>query len=296
MAHSWTGNEITCRDWENFWLNEGFTVFIERHVSGELHGADFASVEALLGNTSLWGDMLGFGLDNTYSSLHPVLRGDNPDNSFSEVPYEKGFQFLYYLQSLVGEDNFKNFLQFYMKEHSLTSITTIQLRETWEFFVERMIPGLSAAEVNQILAAVDWQAWMYESTLAPEPLDFTTPESDQASQLALDYIALNGTASPANFSVYSTYYSNLKVVFHDTLETNLKDVNLNILERIDADLNCTLDIDPEVKQRWYPVGLTLNYTPVYEPAHTWISSMGRSKYLTPVYQALEDSGQHDLAV
>ena len=159
-----------------------------------------------------------------------------------------------------------------------------------------MIPGLSAAEVNQILAAVDWQAWMYESTLAPEPLDFTTPESDQASQLALDYIALNGTASPANFSVYNTYYSNLKVVFHDTLETNLKDVNLNILERIDADLNCTLDIDPEVKQRWYPVGLTLNYTPVYEPAHTWISSMGRSKYLTPVYQALEDSGQHDLAV
>ena len=296
MAHSWTGNEITCRNWESFWLNEGFTVFIERHVSGELHGADFASVEALLGNTSLWGDMLGFGLDNTYSSLHPVLRGDNPDNSFSEVPYEKGFQFLYYLQSLVGEDNFKNFLQFYMKEHSLTSITTIQLRETWEFFVERMIPGLSAAEVNQILAAVDWQAWMYESTLAPEPLDFTTPESDQASQLALDYIALNGTASPANFSVYNTYYSNLKVVFHDTLETNLKDVNLNILERIDADLNCTLDIDPEVKQRWYPVGLTLNYTPVYEPAHTWISSMGRSKYLTPVYQALEDSGQHDLAV
>ena len=97
MAHSWTGNEVTCRDWESFWLNEGFTVFIERHVSGEIHGADFAQVEALLGNTSLWGDMLGFGLDSTYSSLHPVLRGDNPDNSFSEVPYEKGFQFLYYL-------------------------------------------------------------------------------------------------------------------------------------------------------------------------------------------------------
>ena len=196
----------------------------------------------------------------------------------------------------MGEDTFKDFLQFYMKQHSLTSITTIQLRETWEFFVERMIPGLSGAQVNQILAAVDWQAWMYESTLAPEPLDFSTPESDQAAQLALDYIALNGTGSPANYSAYFSYYSNLKVVFHDTLATNIKDVNENILERIDADLNCTADIDPEVKQRWYPVGLTLNYTPVYEPAHTWISSMGRSKYLAPVYQALQDSGQHDLAV
>merc|ERR1719162_1575440 len=37
----------------------------------------------------------------------------------------------------------KNFLNFYMSEHSLTSITTIQLRETWEFFVEYKIPGLS---------------------------------------------------------------------------------------------------------------------------------------------------------
>ena len=91
MAHSWTGNEVTCQNWENFWLNEGFTVFIERHVSGEIHGEDFSKVSALLGNTSMYQDMENFGLTNTYSSLHPVLRGDNPDNSFSEIPYEKGF-------------------------------------------------------------------------------------------------------------------------------------------------------------------------------------------------------------
>ena len=27
MAHSWTGNTVTCASWENLWLNEGFTVF-----------------------------------------------------------------------------------------------------------------------------------------------------------------------------------------------------------------------------------------------------------------------------
>ena len=98
MAHSWTGNEVTCRDWENFWLNEGLTVFIERHVSAELHGEDFRQISALLGNNSLWSDMENYGLNNTYSSLHPVLLGDNPDNSFSEVPYEKGFQLIYYME------------------------------------------------------------------------------------------------------------------------------------------------------------------------------------------------------
>ena len=125
MAHSWTGNEVTCENWENFWLNEGFTVFIERHVSGVLHGEDFSKVSALLGNTTLYGDILNFGETDSFSSLHPVLRGRNPDSSFSEVPYEKGFQLLYYMESLIGRDQMKAFLNFYIKEHSLTSITTI---------------------------------------------------------------------------------------------------------------------------------------------------------------------------
>ena len=283
MAHSWTGNEVTCRDWESFWLNEGFTVFVERHVSGEIHGEDFAKVSALLGNTSMYQDMESFGLDNSYASLHPVLRGGNPDESFSEVPYEKGFQLLTFLESLIGRDEMKNFLNFYMKEHSLTSITTLELRGTWEFFVERMIPGLSGQQVNDILAAVDWSTWMYKTGLPPVQFDFTTPESDQSAALAEAYIALNGTASPDNIDVYFTYYSNLKVVFHDTLQNHYDQVNTAIIARIDADLNCTADIDPEVRQRWYPTGLGLNYDPVYNPAHDWISSMGRSKYLMPVY-------------
>lgn len=33
MAHSWTGNTVTCADWTNMWLNEGFTVFLERKAS-----------------------------------------------------------------------------------------------------------------------------------------------------------------------------------------------------------------------------------------------------------------------
>ena len=296
MAHSWTGNEITCRNWEHFWLNEGFTVFIERHVSGEIHGEDFSKVSALLGNTSLYQDQLSFGMSNTYSSLHPVLRGDNPDSSFSEVPYEKGFQLLTYMESLIGRSEMKSFLNFYMSQHSLTSITTIELRETWEFFVEYMIPDLTGEEVNQILASVDWETWLYVPGLAPVELDFTTAESDESASLALEYIALNGTASPANYSDYFGYYSNLKVVFHDTLQSKYEQVNTAILARIDADLNCTADLDPEVRQRWYPTGLGLFYDPVYDPAHDWISSMGRSKYVCPVYQSLEDSGQHDLGV
>ena len=61
----------------------------------------------------------------------------------------------------------KKFLRFYIQEHSLTSITTIQLRETWEFFVEYKIPDLSASQVNSILAAMDWSTWLYVPGLPP---------------------------------------------------------------------------------------------------------------------------------
>ena len=156
--------------------------------------------------------------------------------------------------------------------------------------------GLSPEGVNAILSAVDFERWVNKAELAPVPLDFTTPESDEAAALARAYVALNGTGSPDNKDDYFTFYSNLKVVFHDTLQEEKDSLNQAILERIDADYNCTGDIDPEVKQRWYPTGLSLFYDPVYDPAHEWISSMGRSKYLSPVYASLEDSGQHDLGV
>jgi len=55
------------------------------------------------------------------------------------------------------------------------------------------------------------------------------------------------------------------------------------MTQIDSVYNVTEDPDPEVKQRWYPLGLGIYYDPVYDPAHEWVSSMGRAKYLDPVY-------------
>ena len=69
-----------------------------------------------------------------------------------------------------------------------------------------------------------------------------------------------------------------------------------ILARVDADLNVTGTVDPECKRVWFPLGILKGYTPVLEAAHTFISTQGRMKYLMPIYQALLDSNQKDLAV
>lgn len=156
--------------------------------------------------------------------------------------------------------------------------------------------GYSPEEVNNILGQIFFNRWINVGETAPVPVDFTTKSSNESEALALAYIALNGTGSPDNYQVYNDYYSNLKLVFHTTLQANIESVNIAILEKIDADLGVTADVNPEVRKLWYPLGLYLFYDTVYDPAHDWISSMGRSKYLNPVYRALEDSGQHDLGV
>lgn len=87
-------------------------------MSAILHDDDFSKVNAFLGNISATQDMLGYGLTNNYSSLYPEIGNNHPDDSFSTVPYEKGFQFLYYLQSLIGNDNMQTTLREYIRENS----------------------------------------------------------------------------------------------------------------------------------------------------------------------------------
>lgn len=89
IAHSWSGNLVSQRDWRNLWINEGFTVFIERKVSSQIHKAEFAKIENYLGNLTLWDDINNFGQNSPMASLYPPV-GNNPDSAYSQLPYEKG--------------------------------------------------------------------------------------------------------------------------------------------------------------------------------------------------------------
>mmetsp|Transcript_7573 Transcript_7573/g.6919 ORF Transcript_7573/g.6919 Transcript_7573/m.6919 type:complete len:111 (+) Transcript_7573:883-1215(+) len=80
ISHSWTGNDVTCGDWANLWLNEGFTTFEERKVSGKLFGEDFMLAEYYNGNISLVVTVSMLGEYNDYTSLHPDLYGEFPDS------------------------------------------------------------------------------------------------------------------------------------------------------------------------------------------------------------------------
>ena len=95
LAHSWTGNLVTNANAEHFWLNEGFTVFAERRILEALEGAEVAALHAALGRRALDdGRRSGSRAHPELTRLRTHLTGVDPDEAFSQVPYEKGYLFL----------------------------------------------------------------------------------------------------------------------------------------------------------------------------------------------------------
>ena len=95
LAHSWTGNLVTNANAEHFWLNEGFTVYAERRIVEALEGADGAALHAALGRRDARrGDRAVRATRPELTQLRTHLAGVDPDEAFSQVPYEKGYFFL----------------------------------------------------------------------------------------------------------------------------------------------------------------------------------------------------------
>ncbi|KAF4022558.1 hypothetical protein G4228_014469 [Cervus hanglu yarkandensis] len=102
ISHSWTGNLVTNKTWDHFWLNEGHTVYLERHICGRLFGEKFRHFHALGGWGELQNSIKTFGETHPFTKLVVDLTNVDPDVAYSSVPYEKGFALLFYLEQLLG--------------------------------------------------------------------------------------------------------------------------------------------------------------------------------------------------
>lgn len=92
---------------------------------------------------------------------------------------------------------------------------------------------------DSVYEKVNPAIWVMNPGLAPFPLDFTTPAMTESQDLADEYIILAGTASPSNYTDYNDFYSSLKVVFLERLNSQEDQMTIDIMEKIDVDLNVT---------------------------------------------------------
>ena len=189
--------------------------------------------------------MEDYGLDSNFSSLYPNVSGVLPDDSFSEIPYEKGFQLLYHMETdiLKNDTMMQRLLKQYIEKYSQQSVVYTQYKNEFESFVDANYDTTNATTMKEMKK---WDTWVKEPGIPVDKLDFVTTNLTESQNLANEYIYLNGTASPEKGQEYLSWDSNLKTVFLEQLAGN-SSTNIHILEKIDQDLNITGTVDPECK-------------------------------------------------
>ena len=177
LSHSWSGNLVSNASWEHFWLNEGWTTYLERRIQAAVHGESHRDFSAIIGWKALEDSVNQFGADHEFTKLVIDLKGKDPDDAFSSIPYEKGFHFLYYLEKLVGKPAFDKFIPHYFSTYLRKSLDSYEFKATLlKFFA-------SDPEASKSLESVDWDTWFYTPGLPPKP-DFDTSMVDKCYALA----------------------------------------------------------------------------------------------------------------
>ena len=121
LVHQWFGDYVTCKDWANLWLNEGFATYYENLYSGHLLGRD----EFLYNQ---YNDAQG--LTNRNDAQPPIFfrRYAHPDEQFDSRAYSKGGWVLHMLRSQLGEDLYRLCVKTYMERHALDTVETADLK------------------------------------------------------------------------------------------------------------------------------------------------------------------------
>lgn len=122
LAHQWFGDLLTCREWGQGWLNEGFATYSEYLWREHLEGRDAADVEL-----DQWGRDYMAEDRNRYRRKIATRVYDEPIEIFDNHLYQKGGRVLHMLRQVLGDEPFFAAVAHYVTQHSFGSVDTRDL-------------------------------------------------------------------------------------------------------------------------------------------------------------------------
>ncbi|PJF16672.1 Leukotriene A-4 hydrolase/aminopeptidase [Paramicrosporidium saccamoebae] len=331
ISHSWTGNLVSCASWEHFWLNEGFTRFLERKILAKARSEAERQLRSTTGLSALKED-LEFLKNGPLTQLVPDLSADSPDDAFSQVPYEKGYMLLYTLEQLVGAKKFETCFRAHIEKFAGRSIDTDQFKT----FI--MYHFVDDHPVHQQLVKFPWDEWFYGTGLGPSTPTFSEELVTPCKQLAESWIetditnemefgdigamhnnpsSMNGAASENAPNDYGKWHSRLwketgvineiefsslgawqKVLFFGNLLESEHVLSVKMINKIADDYSLHTCTNVEVLLKWYQLCIKSRAIRFYEMAAHYAVAHGRMRYNRPIYRALYNSGPigQDLAL
>ncbi|XP_046491533.1 leukotriene A-4 hydrolase [Neodiprion pinetum] len=279
IAHSWTGNLVTNANFEHFWLNEGFTMFVQRKIQGRIHGDKFRDFSAIRGLKALRETIAVCGETDLLTYLVPNLIGMDPDDAFSTVPYEKGHTFVYYIEQLLGgPEVFEPFLKSYLNTYKYKSIVTLTWKGyLYDYFKDKV----------DVLNSIDWDTWLYRPGMPPVIPAYDTTLTQVCRELADRWLHWDeNTTSPFNMSDITKLSSNQKIEFLAELLLANETLSQKKLEV----MNQVYKFDPmknsEIRFQWIRLSLKGRWRAKVSLALTFVTEQGRMKFIRPIYRDL----------
>ncbi|CAG5126743.1 unnamed protein product [Candidula unifasciata] len=283
ISHSWTGNLVTNKTPEHFWLNEGHTRFVERMILARLHGEPYRQLHSYQGWKSLQSevDTLTKTGKEQFTKLVPDLTGVDPDDAFSTVPYEKGFALLHYLQTLLGGPAvFEPFLKAYINNFKYKSINT----QDWKQFLYEYF---SSEEDNIKLNTVDWEVWFHGLGMPPYEPSYDLSLADPSNNLARRWIEQSDDAldvfSPEDINSLPSILVREFLSQLVLQEPPLSLIKVKHLEHVYAFNRVR---NSETRFKWLSLCIKVKWEDCVPHVLNFLNEQGRMKFVRPLYRDL----------
>ncbi|KAH7072544.1 leukotriene A-4 hydrolase [Paraphoma chrysanthemicola] len=292
LSHSWSGNLVSAASWEHFWLNEGWTTYLERRIQGAIHGEEHRHFSAIIGWKALEGSIEQFGKDHEYTKLIIDLKGQDPDDAFSSIPYEKGFHALYAFELLLSKDKWDSFIPHYFDTFKFKSVDSFDFKSCLvDFFAKD-------EEANKKLSDFDWDKLFYSPGLPAKP-DFDQTMVKSCYELADKWEHLITANSSDDFKPHSSdikgWVANQSVVFLEKVQDFAEKFTPEQIHLLGDTYGYTQTQNIEVLSRYLSAGLMAKAPETYQPSADLLGRIGRMKFVRPMYRLLEKADR-DLAV
>jgi hypothetical protein len=270
LAHSWSGNLVSNATWRDFWLNEGFTVYLERRILEAVYGKARADAEAMLGKRSLEREMAD--LPKPDQVLHIDLKGRTPVDGLTDVPYEKGALFLRHLESVYGREKFDTFLKAYFEHFAFKSITTDDFAT---YLNDHLLKGDTEKAAKAKVAE-----WLNQPGL---PADAPNPTAAALAKVEEHANALAAGTHKAADLPGKSWTAQEWVHFLTSVPEKL---GADKMAAVDAAFSVTKSGNSEVLFQWLLLAIRNNYEPAAGRLEGFLTEQGRRKLLKPLYEEL----------
>jgi leukotriene-A4 hydrolase len=269
LAHSWSGNLVTNATWNDFWLNEGFTVYFEYRIIEALYGYDYAEMLVSISMQDLADEIetLSESGQLERSRLKAQWDGLDPDEGVSPIAYDKGYFFLRRLEELAGRAAFDRFLNKYFADHAFKSIDT-------EYFIEYARRNLN----------IDWSddfvnSWIYGQGL---PDDMPVVSSKRFAAAGRELADWLGGKSPETLNTENWSSHEWQHFLRQLPET----IGAEEMKKLDDVFAFSHSENAEVFFLWAMLAIKANYEYALNPIEDFLMHTGRRKFVLPLYREM----------